>query len=90
MADEKANLGDKVMCLNQFFKPETAHKVKRKGCGYCQTCTFDSNNQYCKRNTPIKVRTFYANPKEYPTWFLPIRKTKEFFREVWGYISKSS
>ena len=64
MTNEEANLRDKVICLNQFFKPEKKDYSTKEGYGDCLNCTYDENNKYCKRNKPIKIKTFYVNPKE--------------------------
>lgn len=63
MADEKTNLEDEVMCLNQCFRPEGKNYSHRADCGDCLTCTSDENNKYCKRNIKIKVRHFYVKEK---------------------------
>jgi len=63
MVDEKINLEDKIVCLNQFFKPERTNYSPRECCRDCLNCTYDENNKYCKGNKPIKIKIFYVGLK---------------------------
>jgi len=64
MVDKRVDLEDKIVCLNQFFRPKRTDYSCIEGCGDCSTCTYDEQNKYCQRNKPIKIKVFYVNSKE--------------------------